>query len=319
MPRNLKLTLAYDGHDFAGWQVQPDRLSVQGTLVSAFEHLTGEKTLPQGSGRTDAGVHALAQVATVTTNSPIPVDNLVRALNDILPRSIRILAAEEMPPDFHARRSAVAKTYRYHVYRGAICSPFQARYVYHHPYPLDESQMVQAAALVEGEHDFTSFAAVDPEKRKEALTTDKERSVTKSGLEEKIGLKKKARGDAKSGIETKGLNTKYEVETKPRPETNADVETNNLELEIDKPGLEPNNVRTIFHSQWQRHGDELIYTVRGNGFLHHMVRNLVGTFLMVGKGSLTIADVKRILELRDRSAAAATAPASGLFLVSVEY
>jgi tRNA pseudouridine38-40 synthase len=262
--RNLKLTLAYDGHDFAGWQVQPDRLSVQGTLVSAFEHLTGEKTLPQGSGRTDAGVHALAQIATVTTNSPIPVDNLIRALNDILPRSIRVLAAEEMPPEFHARRSAIAKTYRYHIYRGAICSPFQARYVYHHPYPLSESRMIQAAALVEGEHDFTSFAAVDPEKRKETLAADRE---------------------------TLAANV----------------------------GLEPNNVRTIFLSQWQRHADELIYTVRGNGFLHHMVRNLVGTFLMVGKGSLTVADVRRILELRDRSAAAATAPASGLFLVSVEY
>jgi tRNA pseudouridine38-40 synthase len=255
LSRNLKLTLAYDGHDFAGWQVQPDRLSVQGTLVSAFEHLTGEKTLPQGSGRTDAGVHALAQIATVITNSPIPVDNLVRALNDILPRSIRVLAAEEMPPEFHARRSAVAKTYRYHIYRGAICSPFQARYVYHHPYPLDESRMVQAAALVQGEHDFTSFAAADPER-------GKDRS---------------------------------------------------------KEGLEVNNVRTIFQSEWQRQADELIYTVRGNGFLHHMVRNLVGTFLMVGKGSLAVADVRRILELRDRSAAAATAPASGLFLVSVEY
>jgi tRNA pseudouridine38-40 synthase len=271
LARNLKLTLAYDGHDFAGWQVQPDRLSVQGTLVSAFEHLTGEKTLPQGSGRTDAGVHALAQIATVITDSPIPIDNLVRALNDILPRSIRVLAAEEMPPEFHARRSAVAKTYRYHIYRGAICSPFQARYVYHHPYPLDESRMIQAAALVEGEHDFTSFAAVDPEKRKEALATNKALAPDKE------------------------------------------------RLETNKAGLELNNVRTIFHSQWQRQADELIYTVRGNGFLHHMVRNLVGTFLMVGKGSLTVADVRRILELRDRSAAAATAPASGLFLVSVEY
>ena len=296
MARNLKLTLAYDGHDFAGWQVQPDRLSVQGTLVSAFEHLTGEKTLPQGSGRTDAGVHALAQVATVTTNSPIPIDNLIRALNDVLPRSIRILAAEEMPPDFHARRSAVAKTYRYHIYRGAICSPFQARYVYHHPYPLDESQMVQSATLVEGEHDFTSFAAVDPEKRKQALAIDKEGAMTKSGID-----------------------TNAAIDTQPGAVTNTEVETDHSALEIDQAEFEPNNVRTIFHSQWQRQGDELIYTVRGNGFLHHMVRNLVGTFLMVGKGSLTVADVRRILELRDRSAAAATAPASGLFLVSVEY
>jgi tRNA pseudouridine38-40 synthase len=271
LARNLKLTLAYDGHDFAGWQVQPDQLSVQGTLVSAFEHLTGEKTLPQGSGRTDAGVHALAQTASVVIESPIPTTNLGRALNDVLPRSIRVLAVEEAPPEFHARRSAIAKTYRYHIYRGAICSPFQARYVYHHPYPLDESRIIEAGSLVEGEHDFTSFAAVDPEKRKEAL------------------------------------------------ETNPALEANKAGLEANKAGLAINNVRTIFQSQWQRHGDELIYTVRGSGFLHHMVRNLVGTFLMVGKGSLTVADVRRILELRDRSAAAATAPASGLFLVSVEY
>ena len=251
MPRNLKLTLAYDGHDFAGWQVQPDQVSIQGTLVSAFEHLTGEKTLPQGSGRTDAGVHALAQTASVFIESPIPTQNLLRALNNVLPLSIRVLDVVEMPPDFHARRSAVAKTYRYRVYREAICSPFQARYVYHHPYPLDESRMIQAANLVEGEHDFTSFAAVDPERGRD--------------------------------------------------------------------GEEVNNVRTIFRSEWHRQGDELIYTVRGNGFLHHMVRNLVGTFLTIGKGSLQVEDVPRILEARNRSAAAATAPASGLFLVSVEY
>jgi tRNA pseudouridine38-40 synthase len=247
----LKLTLAYDGHDFAGWQVQPDRPTIQGTLVSAFEQLTGEKVLPQGSGRTDAGVHALAQTASVAIESPIPAANLVRALNDILPESIRVLSAEEAAADFHARKSAVAKTYRYRIFRGEICSPFLARYVYHHPYPLDEARMFEAARVVEGEHDFTSFAAVDPERNRE--------------------------------------------------------------------NDEPNNVRTIFRSEWQRAGDELQYTVRGNGFLHHMVRNLVGTFLMVGKGSLKIEDVRRILELRDRSAAAATAPASGLFLVNVEY
>jgi tRNA pseudouridine38-40 synthase len=251
MPRNLKLTLAYDGHDFAGWQVQPDRPTIQGTLVSVFEQLTGEKTLPQGSGRTDAGVHALAQTASATIQSPIPVANLVRALNDILPESIRVLSVEEAPPDFHARKSAVAKTYQYRIFRSEICPPFLARYVYHHPYPLDEARMIEAARVVEGEHDFTSFAAVDPERNRD--------------------------------------------------------------------NDEPDNVRTIFRSEWQRVGDELQYTVRGNGFLHHMVRNLVGTFLMVGKGSLRVEDVRRILELRDRSAAAATAPASGLFLVNVEY
>ncbi len=251
MPRNIKITLAYDGHDFAGWQVQPDRLTIQGALAAAIERVTGEKVLPQGSGRTDAGVHALAQVSTFALKCPIPVTNLRIALNDKLPESIRVLEAAEAPPEFHARKSARAKTYLYRIYRDEICPPFLARYVYHHPYPLNEDRIMEAASVVVGEHDFTSFAAVDPEKNKEEG--------------------------------------------------------------------EPNNVRTIFSSHFRREGSELVYTVRGNGFLHHMVRNLVGTFLMVGKGSLSVNDVRRILELRDRSAAAATAPASGLFLVSVEY
>jgi tRNA pseudouridine38-40 synthase len=272
LARNLKLTLAYDGHDFAGWQVQPDQVSVQGTLVFAFEHLTGEKVLPQGSGRTDAGVHALAQTASVTITSPIPAQNLLRALNHVLPQSIRVLAVDEMPPDFHARRSAVAKTYRYHIYRGAICSPFLARYVYHHPYPLEETRMIEAASAVEGEHDFTSFAAVDPERGR----PPQHAKIARVG------------DPGREGHEVNDINA-------------------------------VNNVRTIFRSEWQRQGEELIYTVRGNGFLHHMVRNLVGTFLMVGKGSLKVEDVRHILHLRDRSAAAATAPASGLFLVNVEY
>jgi tRNA pseudouridine38-40 synthase len=299
LPRNLKLTLAYDGHDFAGWQVQPDRVSVQGTLVSAIEHLTGEKTLPQGSGRTDAGVHALAQTASVTLESPIPAQNLLRALNNMLPQAIRVLDINEMPPDFHARRSATAKTYRYHIYRAAICSPFQARYVYHHPYPLDEQKMVQAAALVEGEHDFTSFAAVDPEKRKLAG----HKGAGAKDFQHYANDRRK-----KSNVREEKSEEHFPVSTE---------ESVIEKLEREEPPI--NNVRTIFRSTWQRHADELIYTVRGSGFLHHMVRNLVGTFLMVGKGSLKIEDVRRILHLRDRSAAAATAPASGLFLVSVEY
>src|SRR6267154_5437661 len=162
--RNLKLVLAYDGTDFCGWQVQPDAPSIQGTLASAIGRITSEKVLPQGSGRTDAGVHALGQVASFQTDSVIPAENLIIALNDILPVSIRVLEADEVPEDFHARKSAKAKTYRYRIYRGAICPPFLAKYVWHYPYPLEESAMVAAARVVVGEHDFTSFAAVDPER-----------------------------------------------------------------------------------------------------------------------------------------------------------
>src|SRR5262249_25548422 len=122
--RNLKMVLAYDGSEFCGWQVQPDAATIQGTLASAIGRVTGAKVLPQASGRTDAGVHALAQVATFATESPIPAENLVKALNDILPSSIRVLGVEEARPEFHARKSARAKTYRYRIYREPICPPF---------------------------------------------------------------------------------------------------------------------------------------------------------------------------------------------------
>ena len=247
--RNLKLVLSYDGTEFSGWQVQPGAATIQGALALAIARVTGENILPQGSGRTDAGVHALGQVASFGTQSPIPPENLVIALNDILPGAIRVLEATEVPGEFHARKSARAKTYRYRMYRGAICSPFIARYVWHYPYPLDEDQMQEVAGMIVGEEDFTSFAAVDPERGREEMS----------------------------------------------------------------------NVRQIFSSSWERQSDEFVYTVRGNGFLHHMVRNLVGTFVLAGKGALRASDLTRILEVRSRSAAGATAPASGLCLVNVEY
>jgi len=248
---SFKLTLAYDGTDFSGWQVQPDAATVQATLASAVGRITGEKVLPQASGRTDAGVHALGQVVSFQTGSRIPAANLVRALNDILPPSVRVLDIQEAPADFHARKSARAKTYRYRIYRGEICPPFLSRYVWHYPYPLDENAMQEAAPRVEGEHDYTSFAAVDPER----------------GLELENGSK----------------------------------------------------VRRILSSRWHRESRELVYEVRGTGFLHHMVRNLVGTFLLVGKRTLDSPDITRILEAKDRSQAGATAPPGGLYLVAVEY
>ena len=248
--RNIKLVLAYDGTDFSGWQVQPDASTVQGTLASAIGRINGEKVLPQGSGRTDAGVHALAQVACFQTESVVPAGNFLIALNDILPAAIRVLEAAEVPAEFHPRKSALAKTYRYRILRAAICPPLLARYVWHYPYPLNEEALAEAALLIEGEHDFTSFAAVDPERGKDGVAS---------------------------------------------------------------------NVRQVFSSRWRREAEEFIYEVRGSGFLHHMVRNLVGTFLLVGKGTLKPQDVITILEARNRSAAGATAPACGLYLVSVEY
>jgi len=255
-----KLVLSYDGTEFHGWQVQPTQQTVQGELSDAIERITGERVLPQGSGRTDAGVHALAQVASFPLVAPIPAANLQRALNRTLPAAIRIHSAEVASESFHARHSAIGKTYEYRIFRGEICPPSLARYVFALNWPLDISAMQHAASVVLGEHDFSSFAATDPD-----------------------------------------LTQRSSV---PPPD-------------------EPTNIRTIFESAWHHspdhNGDLLIYRVRGSRFLHHMVRNLVGTFLDAGRGHIRAQAIRDILNARNRSAAGATAPARGLFLVAVDY
>jgi tRNA pseudouridine38-40 synthase len=269
-----KLTLAYDGTDFRGWQVQPDESTIQGELQAALGRVTGEAPLPQGSGRTDAGVHALAQVASFALHAPIPPANLKRALNRTLPEAIRVLDAAPAPEGFHARHSAMAKTYEYRVFLERTsqdaemtqCSPFLARYAYACSWPLDLAALNEAAAQFVGEHDFTSFAAVDPD------------------------LAARSREDSEDG---------------------------------ESQDTEGSAVRTIFSSGWEQRDVDgtrlLLYRVRGSGFLHHMVRNLVGTMIDVGRGYRLSGEIVAMLAARDRAAAGPTAPARGLFLHSVEY
>ena len=159
--RRIRITLSYDGTDYHGWQVQPGLATIQGTLESALSEMEGVHVHVEGSGRTDAGVHALAQVAAFSLANPIPVANLKKALNRVLPRDIRVIETAETAEDFHPRFDAVAKTYEYRILRTEICSPFERRYVHHHPYPLNEDAMIEAAPLLEGEHDFSAFAASD--------------------------------------------------------------------------------------------------------------------------------------------------------------
>lgn len=269
-----KLTLAYDGTNFHGWQVQSDSSAptVQGTLAKAIAAVIGEQVLPQGSGRTDAGVHAMAQVASFALAAPIPAANFHRALNRALPPSIRILAAEKASPDFHARHSAIGKVYRYRIFHGAVCSPFLARTVACSRWPLDVTAMQQAAQAIVGEHDFTSFAACDPDR------------------------------------------------------------ATRLQQQSLLPDPTQANIRRIDSSQWSRAsttpGEEMTgdanaqiftYVVRGNGFLHHMVRNLVGTFMEAGRGRIAPTAIADILNGRNRALAGPTAPASGLCLMKVLY
>ena len=270
--KTWKLTLAYDGTGFRGWQVQPGQPTIQGELQAALGRVVGESPLPQGSGRTDAGVHALAQVASFALHAPIPPESLRRALNRTLPESIRVIEARILASHFHARHSAVAKTYEYRVFLERAspsgppipCPPFLARYAYSYPWPLDLPALQNAARLFLGTHDFLSFAATDPDAR-------------------------------------------------TRSEESPDNQ------EPDRPGA----VRTIFGSAWERKPFDdtalFLYRVRGNGFLHHMVRNLVGTMLDVGRGYRRPDEIPAMIAARARAAAGPTAPARGLFLHSVEY
>ncbi|MCC6859850.1 MAG: tRNA pseudouridine(38-40) synthase TruA [Bryobacterales bacterium] len=177
--RRIRITLAYDGTDFHGWQAQPGLPTVQGTVEAAFAEIEGRAVPVAASGRTDAGVHALAQVAAVSLENPIPLPNLRRALNRLLPPSIRILEVEEAEPDFHPRYQAAAKHYEYRVWRSEVCPPFDWRYVHHHPYPLDTERMLALAPLLEGENDFTAFAASDESDR---LGGSKVRTIFSSRL-----------------------------------------------------------------------------------------------------------------------------------------
>ncbi len=246
--RRIRITVAYDGTEFNGWQVQPGLPTVQGWLETVVSEIEGTEVQVHGSGRTDAGVHALAQVAAFSLNNPIPCDNLRKAINRLLPRSIRVTSVEESGADFHPRFQAKAKTYEYRIWREEICPPMRRLYVCCHPYPLDEAALFDAAVLLEGEHDFTAFSASD-----------------------------------------------------------------------EKDELGGSKVRCIFSSRAWREGGELVYRVRGSGFLKHMVRMMMGTLVEVGKGNLTRDDLLARLEPGFAGKAGPAMPASGLCLMSVEY
>ena len=185
LERRLRFEVAYDGTDFHGWQVQPGLPTIQGELEQAIAAIEGAPVHVAGSGRTDAGVHALAQVAAVSVSNPIPVDNFRRAVNRLLPRSIRISCVYETNPSFHPRFDARRKTYQYRILRDEVCSPFLRHFVYHHPYPLDEAAISGAAPLLEGEHDFTAFAASDD---RDELAHSKRRTIFRSLCERRDNL-----------------------------------------------------------------------------------------------------------------------------------
>jgi len=241
-----KLTLAYDGTEFVGWQRQAAGTSIQQLLEQAFALLEGQPVTVIGAGRTDAGVHACGQVAHVSLQRDIDAATIVRALNNHLPPSVRVLDASEMPASFHARFDARAKRYRYRIWNQPVLHPFERLYTWHIPGPrLDVDAMAAAAAVLEGTHDFAAFQT-------------------------------------------------------------AGAETHTSE-------------RVLFLSLITGERPLITYDVRCNGFLRHMVRSIVGFLVEVGRGRHRPEWMTEVLLSKDRTRGGRTAPASGLFLVGVEY
>lgn len=241
----LRLTLAYDGTDFHGWQLQPGLPTVQGLLVEACERVLGAPVKVVGASRTDAGVHALRQVASLVTASPMEPLALGRALNALLPRAIRIVAAREAGAGFNARRSAWGKRYAYVIDRGAWADPFLRRYAWHVPFGLDPAAMAAALRLVRGKHDFSAFCAAAGRGRTPVCTVRSARLVSR--------------------------------------------------------------------------GRRLFVLISADSFLHHMVRNLVGSLVEIGRGAQQPTWLNELLTGRDRSRAGPTAPPQGLVLLGVTY
>ena len=254
----FKITLAYDGTDFVGWQRQASGSSIQGLIEDALFDLDGREIPVIGAGRTDAGVHALGQVASFSLHRDIDASTLVSALNARLPNTVRVLTAEPVATTFHARYNALAKTYRYRIWNGDVMSPFERAYAWHLTGPLDRAAMVEAASLVEGRHDFAAFQAAG------GSTKTSEREMFSSRI----------LGD--------------------------DVAQDSS----------PARAALPIH---------IVYEARGDGFLRHMVRNIVGSLVEIGRGRRPASWLTDVLVRCDRTQAGPTAPPHGLVLVAVEY
>jgi tRNA pseudouridine38-40 synthase len=285
--RTLKLTVEYDGTSYVGWQRQPDGVSIQSLLEDALAAFEGGPVTVHGAGRTDAGVHALGQVASVRTRARHDVATVQRALNAVLPLDVRVVGVEDAAPGFHARFDAVSKTYEYRIVNAPYVSAFAHRYVWHVPGALDIAAMRLGASALLGRHDFAAFRAVGGD----AATTERTIFSLALGSDPNVRTNR----IRTSGSDPNGM---YAADDQMYA---ADDHMSAVSA-IEHWGLTPITLR-----------------VTGDGFLRHMVRTIAGTLVDVGLGRWPAEHVARILASRDRAQAGRAAPPSGLFLVRVDY
>jgi tRNA pseudouridine38-40 synthase len=291
--RTIKLTLAYDGTDFAGWQTQRGRRTVQQTLEATLEKVTGRPTRTLASGRTDAGVHALGQVVGLKTDTRLPLDVLRRALNAELPHDMAVLDVAEAPSGFHPTRHALRKRYRYVIHDGPVRDVFQRRYCWHYAYGrLDAEAMQRAAAALQGTHDFSSFETSGAP-RKTSVRTVSDLTV------------RRGRG---GGLQSPGSGPFLGQEALLSVQTIAR-----------EHGSDPIACDAVLRRGRGGEQDFVVLEIEANGFLYNMVRAIVGTLVEVGRGAESETWPGEVLAAGNRRLAGRTAPPQGLFLVQVDY
>jgi len=329
--RTIKLTIAYDGTAYAGWQYQPDRMSVQETLENALNKVTGERIRVLASGRTDAGVHALGQVVGFRTECKLPPDALLRAINANLPPDVAALDAAEVPDGFHPISHARRKRYRYVIHDGPVRDVFSRNHAWHYRYGrLDAEAMDRAAAALLGTHDFSSFESAGAPRESSvrtifAIGVERCRAGQGRGLGDGDG----GTGDEGEGLEDggEGLGIRRcgnagmrECGKWKRPATAiaGDMET---PRDCDRGGTSQASIvaQPCAEKGGNPQSDFIIIEVEADGFLYNMVRAIVGTLVEVGRGKRPVSWPGEVLRAADRRAAGPTAPPQGLFLVNVEY
>lgn len=296
--RKLAMVVSYDGTAYDGFQTQPSGNTIQDKLEAAVRSLTGEQVHITGSGRTDAGVHARGQVIHFTTASRIPVERWSLAMNARLPEDIVVLETREVPADFHARKSATAKTYRYTINNSKFPDVTRRHYELHHPRPLDVEAMRLALRHFVGEHDFTSFSSA------KTATDNRIRRIFAARLLEEAVTPWFAAGERGQTRLDRGESH----HDSGRPHSDDDF------------GWPADDAQVSSAPLWNgQSGRRLTVELTGSGFLYNMVRIIVGTLLLVGRGKLHESDIPRILAEKNRYLAGPTAPACGLTLWNVYY
>ncbi len=298
--KRFKLTVAYDGTNYCGWQIQPSAPTIEGELNKALCRLTGETIQMIGASRTDAGVHAYGNVAVFDSDTPIPGEKLLFALNPHLPEDIRIVDSCEVAADFHPRYCDTRKTYEYHIQTGRTPLPTKRLYSHWLPHRLDVAAMNEAAKYLVGTHDFKSFCAAQTQVK----TTV--RTVLGIAVEERFS----------DGVIPLMKNIGEQI---TEEQESMDLRCGQQSYGQQSHGQHPDKIFAPDKKPENKHPQDIIIRVEGEGFLYNMVRIISGTLIKVGLHGWQPEYVKEILASRDRTRAGETAPAKGLFLKKIEY